>query len=82
MVVDVCRLSVYKPYMAVYARAAVPAAVFLLRVVGFHRYGIAAGLQIGRDVAEKRRVAVGMTAGAMAVDIYVRGHIHALEIEL
>ena len=82
VVLEVHLFLCQEPHVAVDACAAVPARVALMRVVHVHADGVLPLHEEARDVHKERRVAVGMPAGQLAVDVDRRVHVDALEVEL
>ena len=80
-VVDISLGRGYEPHVAIDARARIPAAVLLLRVVHTDHYLVFPYINIRCDVNPESRVAIGPAASQMTVDINVGIHIDTLEVE-
>lgn len=74
-------LHVEQPDMAVNARARVPSAVLLRRVIDPHGQDILAGTEFARDIDPETAVAIRMTAHHFAVQIDGAVHIDSFEVK-
>ena len=80
-VVNISFLRCHQPHITVDARARIPAAVFLLRIIHAHHYLILSCFYIRCSIHPERRVAIGPSTCLLSIHIHLGIHVHPLEVE-